>query len=206
MSTVPAIPVIGSSGYFKLRSPFDSKMIEGERYTCKSLRKISDYLADRKDIFTNIYKNNGLSEEDFNRDQLNDTVIVGLQSGIGHWIYVPVNYIVSFPDINGVPYRGIGFMVALPPIPMDKDLDYVSEEIKNVVKDNLGVDAEINLVELSKPVLIPVEKHDEVQLERDMNVVSGTDRSRLMAALKDNDTLRMKVKELEEYIKKMKGL
>lgn len=196
------IPTIGSSGYFELSAPFDTKLLPGEKYTCQAVRKISDYIANNEDVFTNIYEANGLTSNDYDLDVISDTYIISLQAAIGHWLYVPVRWVATYAITNGVPYRAVTIGVALPPIPVSRDLSFLEQDIRNLVKDALGVDSLTKLVETTRVSLISKEQHDLTQAGRDAEA-SGrvTDRSRYMETQTRLDQALLKIAELETYIK-----
>lgn len=196
------IPTIGSSGYYNLLPPFDTKVASHEKYTCKSIRKISDYIANNEDVKQSVYLDNGLTDNDYDTAAQSDMSVVSLQSGLGHWVYVPVNYISTFPITNGVPYRSITIACALPALPVDRSLTHITTDIQNVIKDGLGVDTVIKLVETSRVTLVEKTKHDVTEASR-AAVMNGkvTDRSRYISTLALLETANAKIAALEQYIK-----
>lgn len=196
------VPTLGSIGFFELRAPFDTKILLNERYSCQAVRKISDYIANNEDVQALVYTANTLTEQDYTDAANEDMYIVSLQSDKGHWVYVPVNYILKFPITNGIPYRNITLSVALPAIPANKNLSNLETDIANLVKDSLGVDSVIRQVQTSRVTLVPKNKHDSAETARAL-ISNGrvTDRSRYMKAMQDLQTALNKIQDLEEYIK-----
>lgn len=196
------IPNIGTSGYYTLSAPFDALIIDKEKYTCMSLRKISDYLANNEDPKENIYDLYNINESVYNEHLKKNIVICSLQSNTGHWLHVPVNYITKFPIPNGIPYQSYMIGVALPPIPVEKDLSNTLTSITNIITDTLGINCQIKITELSKVNLIPEDTHITKQAQRDL-VINGnlTDRSRYTKLMQDHNTALAKILELETYIK-----
>jgi len=196
------LPTIGSSGYYELRAPFDTIIIPYERYTCQAIRKISEYLANNENPKTLIYDKYQLTEDDYTSDAEQNMSIVSLQSAKGHWLYVPARYIVTYPITNGIPYRSIMIGVSLPSIPAEKDLSNLETDIGNLIVDTLGVTPAIRLVETSRVVLIPKDKHDITQSTRDATANGRlTDRSRYMSLLLEHQAALDKITALETYIK-----
>lgn len=195
------LPTIGSSGYFQLRAPFDAIILPNERYTCQAVRRISDYLASNEDPKADIYVANNIAEDEFDADVKIDAYIISLQASTGHWVYVPASYVIAHPVVNGIPYRTMMIGVSLPAFPAARDLTFLTTDIKNLVKDAIGVDAVTKLVETSKVILVTKEKHDLTQANRDAEA-SGrlTDRSRYMATLADLNRALQKIQVLETYI------
>jgi hypothetical protein len=195
------IPTIGSSGYFELRPPLDTLIIINERYTCQGLRKLSEYLANNEDPKTLFYNEYSLTQDDYDADILEDMVIASLQSEIGHWLYIPVRYIVNYPITNGIPYRTVMIGVSLPSLPVERDLTYLQTDIENLITDSLGVTPVIKIVETSRVVLVPRDKHDITQSNRTL-LSNGrtTDRSRYASLLIDHQNALDKIGALERYI------
>jgi hypothetical protein len=196
------LPTIGSSGYFELKAPFSSIILPNERYTCQAIRRLSDLLANNETPKEDIYLANGISEAEYDDDILKDMYIISLQGQIGHWIYVPARYVIKYPIVNGIPYRTMMMGISLPPMPVKRDLTFLTNEVKNLLHDTLGVDVKIKFIETSKVVLVSKDKHDINQLAREaISNGKSTDRSRLtvMQGLL-NDAL-LKIKALEDYIK-----
>jgi hypothetical protein len=55
------LPVVGSSGYYELAHPFDALVMDKVEYTCKAVRRISDYLANNEDVKVAIYDKYGIA-------------------------------------------------------------------------------------------------------------------------------------------------
>lgn len=196
------LPVIGSSGYFELRQPLDQLIVPNERYTCKAIRRLSEYLANNEVPKDDIYTANGLTDSDYISDIAVDMDIVSLQADNGHWLYIPAKYIAKYPIANGIPYRTIMIGISLPSIPVEKDLSNIKTDIENIITDTLGVIPVIKTVETSRVVLVSKETHDITTAERTM-LSEGrvTDRSRYMSLVSDHEIALNKIAELESYIK-----
>lgn len=196
------IPNIGTSGYYTLSAPFNSLIIDKEKYTCMSLRKLSEYIANNENPKELIYDVYNIPEDTYNDHLKENMTICSIQSAVGHWLHVPVSYIVKFPIPNGIPYQSYMIGVALPGIPVNKDLSNTLTSITNVITDTLGVNCQIKITELSRVNLIPEETHIQTQADRDL-VINGniTDRSRYTKLMQDYNTALAKITELETYIK-----
>lgn len=197
------LPTIGSSGYFKLSAPFDKIILDKERYKCQAIRRISDYLANNEDIKTDIYVKNGLTDDVYDADVKEDMYIISLQALTGHWVYVPARYLTSFPDVNGVPYRSVSIGVSLPSVPVDTDFAFIEQQIKDLIKDALGVDSKTKIIETSKVLLLTKENHDTTQARRRALTTGVTDRSRYNNLLRLHQSAIQKIAELEAFIKSL---
>lgn len=196
------IPNIGTSGYYELRTPYDTLIVENERYTCKAVRKISDYLANNEDVKKDIYTKYTLGDTEYDIDAASDMPIVSLQSTKGHWLYVPAKYIITYPIANGIPYRSFAVGVSLPAMPANRDYSFIKTEISNLVTDVLGVTASIEFVETSRVTQIPSDKHTQVTADRQARMNGqATDRSRYKSLLTAHQTALDKIAALEAYIK-----
>lgn len=195
------LPTVGSSGYYELRSPLNTLVVIGERYTCQAIRRISDYLANNEEVKQLVYTDQGI-ETDFDADADKDAYILSLQSDKGHWIYVPASYIVSYPIVNGIPYRSIMIGLSLPSMPADRDLSFLEADLSNLITDSLGVVPVIRQVETSRVILVDKARHDQLQIDRNL-LSSGrvTDRSRLAKTQQDLQVALDKIAILEQYIK-----
>jgi hypothetical protein len=196
------IPSIGSTGVYELRSPFNAKMMANERYTLQAVRRISDYVANNEDAYMDIYQPNGIGQEEYDQDSADNMYILSLQSGNGHWLYVPARYVVKYPITNGIPYRSFALSVALPLMPADRDYSFLDIAITNLIHDTLGVTPVVTQIETSKVILVDKAKHDIKRTERDAaRQGTTTDRSRYMKAEQSLQEARAKILALETYIK-----
>lgn len=199
--TTLILPTIGSSGYFRLKAPLSTLIIENEVYTCRAIRTLNDYLANNEDPLTDVYKNYGLSDAEYQTDIASNASIVSLQSDSGHWLYIPARYIDSYPLTNGIPYRTVMIGISLPSLPVDKDISYVGTDLTNLIKDRLGVTPVIKQVETSRPVLVDKATHDQLTAERALVAKVGeTDSSRYQKLMVDFNTALRKIAMLEKYI------
>lgn len=195
------LPTIGVYGFFTLKSPFDKKVGTNEKLTCRSIRTLSELLANNETPWETIYKANGVSEADYDADRAVDMQVVYLQSSKGTWLGVPAKYIESYPNSNGVQYRGVMIGVSLPPIEASRDLSAIKTEFSNIVIDTLGVTPTINMIETSGVALVDNTKHIQTQARR-AQVSNGrsTDRARYTTLLVEHQQALDKIKQLEDYI------
>lgn len=200
--TLSILPVIGSSGFYELAAPFDVEVVDKIEYTCKAIRRISDYLANNEDPKASIYDAYEIDEAVYEEDLSKDAYIVSLQSRKGHWLYVPSRYILSYPSVNGVPYRSVMLGVSLPPLPVSQDLTAILSDIKDLVENSLGVSVAVRQVETSMNVLVDYSIHEATQQERNIHIEGrSTLYARNVALREENNLLIQKVASLENYIK-----
>lgn len=196
------LPVIGSSGTYELLPPFDTVILPEEIYTCKAIRNISEYVSYNQDPKKLVYDYYGLSENDYENDIQEDMEIVSLQNNKGVWIYVPARYIIKYPEVDGVPFHQMSVVCKLPAIEVSKNLDFLKTEISNLIKDTLGVEPSVDLVEVSRIIAVSKQMADNLAIQR-AALTQGkvTDRARYIDLLQKQQILLEKIKALEKYIK-----
>lgn len=195
------IPEVGTSGYFNLAEPFNTLSLTFERYTVKAVRKLSDYLSNNEKPLDDIYKLAGLVQADYDADIAVDMAIVVLQSAKGHILSVPARYVLSYPIADGTIYRVSALSVMLPAMPIEKSYDLIKDEVRELIKDTLGVSCKVEVVEVSRPVMVPKEKHDiEMQKRAQFTMGKGSTRLKLNSLRIQNQLLLDKVAELEAWI------
>ena len=200
--TLRILPDVGSTGAYELAAPFDALVVNSVEYTCKAIRRISDYLANNEDVKKDVYTANGVNENIYDEDLAEDAYIVSLQSRVGHWVYVPYRYIISYPSVNGIRYRTVMIGVSLPSMPVSQDFSAITEDIKALVTTRLGVGCVVKTVDTSKVVLIAKDTHETKAIERRVRTNGEyTYYATSVKLRKENDALRTKVAELEQFIK-----
>lgn len=196
------IPDINATGIFVLRPPFDALIPPQTKYSVKGVRKLSEVIASGVDPFSLYYLPNSISQADYEVDIGNDISVVSLCSEIGQWLYIPANYIVSYPDTNGVIYTSVILGVSLGSIANNALLDALKASIFNIVKDHLGVLSEIKEVVVSPPSIIPFSQH--VLIEQARTILKANNKSDRQRCIETNDKLvaaTNRIIELENYIK-----
>lgn len=200
------IPSVGMEGYFTLKTPFDSKLIANEKYTCMAVRYIGDYLANNEDVYTTVYAENGLSQTDYDNDVLANVLIVSLKSVTGQWIYLPNTYMLGFPITNGIQYHNVMIGIALGAIPTTKDLTGLLAELKDQVYDGLGIEAELKTVQMSKPILVTYENHTQIEQVRNARKAVTLSKSAQIKSLQNKvDSLNVLRQALEAEIIRLKN-
>lgn len=195
------IPEVGSSGYFNLADPFAGLTITNERYVCKAIRKLSDYLANNEKPLEDIYKKVGLTEDQYKEDLAVDMPIVSLQSVKGYWIQIPAKYVLSYPIPDGIVYRMLNVAIGLPAMPVTQPMDHFLNELKGFVTASLGVDANVNMIQASRSVMVPMDKHETTRQARNQVIATGgTYKARHDKLLVKYNALADRVRELEQYI------
>ncbi len=196
------LPVIGSSGTYELLPPFDTVILPEEIYTCKAIRNISEYVSYNQDPKKLVHDYYGLSENDYENDIQEDMEIVSLQNNKGVWVYVPARYIVKYPEVDGIPYHQLSMVCKIPAIEVSRDISHLKTDVINLIKDTLGVDAAVEIVEVSRTIAVTKDVSDQLKIDRAL-VSNGrvTDRAKYMQLLQQQQVLLDKIEGLENYIK-----
>ena len=196
------LPTIGSRGSYEALPPYDTVILPTDVYICKGIRKLSDYLAMNEDPKTFIYQYYGMSEEDYNNDLKADVEIISLQSDRGVWVYVPINRIRTYPQVNGIEYRAKSIVIKLPLIKESSDIASLVSDLSDMVLEHLGVTPEVSVVNLTRPTLLTSEASDTLETQR--MAARPNDRTLTQKIINYQNTiidLRNKISELEDYIK-----
>ena len=196
------LPDINSVGNFTLKAPYDVLIKNNVSYTCKAIRSLSDCVAEGLDPFGYYYESVGLSQIEYDIDLKNDVSIVSLQTKNGEWLYIPSNYIIRFPNMNGVVYRAIMLGISLGALPDTMKLDALKTSITNLVYDTIGVTSVVKEIVISIPAIVSKENHDVIETARlSKKSIIMSDTLKLNKATQDLAAARLKITELENYIK-----
>jgi hypothetical protein len=195
------LPALGSIGTYVLAPPFNTKILPEELYTCKAIRSIGEYISYNQDPKKEIYDYYGLTQADYEEDIKNDMEIISLQNQEGVWLYVPARFILKYPIVNGIPYHQVALVCKLPAIEVGKNLTNVTVDMNNLLKDYLGVDSIIDIVETSRIIAVTREAADALELERTA-LIEGkvTDRARYKKVEQELAGALAKIADLEYYI------
>lgn len=201
MSTL--IPVIGASGIFPVKAPFNTKISAFDIYTCQAIRRMSDILAEPSDPYALYYAPLGISEDEYKIDLDNNVCILSLQSGMGNWVFVPNSYLLSLPLVNGIRYTSMVINVALGPLPDHEPLDLIKKQISDVVLDTLGITAVVKEAAVSNTSVIPTNSHEIFLAKRLIKgkTVAKTDTQKLREAQEKMRMYESKIADLENYIR-----
>jgi len=193
------IPVTGQRGYFEFLTPFDTQAGSTERFTVKSIRLISDYVNNNEDVKADVYTANGI-ESEYDAAVAADMEILGLQSAKGHWIYIPADYVKTYPILEGVAYQVLSLVIPLQPMPVDTDLTDLKAQLVDVITTSLGFTTTVSEVASSRTSMVSVDKDTGITATR-AALKATTTKAVQIATLQDQLALALeKVSALESYI------
>lgn len=195
------IPPIGTSGIYKLAAPFNTLLQSNTSYRCDAVRRIADFLEVGLEPYEEFYQPNSLTRETYDQDVRNQVCIISLVSSGGHWVYVPSTYILSYPDLNGVPYTVMVLGLELGAIPNYKDLTGLKQALSNLTRDTIGVVPTIKEVAISAVQKLSQSDHDALENARALSISnSQTDRAKLLATQAELAALKLQYAQLEQYV------
>lgn len=198
------LPSVGAKGTYRLAHPFDI-LIKDVTYTCIAVRRLSDFVMKGADPKVLYYDKNGLDDAIWVRDSKDTEVcIITLKSDSGQSIDVPSTYLLSYPNLNGVPYTARVLGISLGAIPDDMDLSHLYTQMSNLVRDVIGIDSTVKSVAISDTTLITKEDHDTYEVARlELIQSSQTERSRVIELEALVNKLKQNNQALEEYINEL---
>lgn len=196
------IPEIGSVGRFVFKDPFSKLFPPDTVFSCQSVRKYNELLERNEEIFEVHYKPNGLTQDQYDQDVLDDISLISLQASTGGWHHVPSTYLLSYPNTNGVIYTRIVLGVGLGAIPDNLDLKGITATIAGIVYDQLGITSEIKPIAVSQSTVLSHEDHAKIEEIRSSKVkLFKSDSLLLQETARERDAAFDKIQKLENFIK-----
>ena len=195
------LPEVGSIGTYTLAEPYATLVDPNINYTCMSIRSINEIIAGGGDPFTIAYQPAGISQSVYNQALSINMQIVYLVSDGGNWVYIPANYILEIPAIDGVGYQNMGLNVILGLINSSKDLSSVISAIQDVVYANMGITPVVQPVQLSNSLQITSAQASQIETARSALITSNSSSYGLYQnTLQQLTDANAKIQALEQYI------
>lgn len=194
-------PPIGASGIFRLSGPYALLLQTNVSYTCDAVRKMADIVVLGIDPHAEFYAEHSLTYQQYETDLQNGECIVSLRSNGGHWVYVPTSYILSYPNMGGIPYTAIVLGINIGAVPNYLDLSAIKQRIVDTVRETIGVTSTVAQVAISPTKNLPQTDHNAIEASRVANITATrTDRALYLEAVAQRDALTLRIQELEAYI------
>lgn len=185
-------PVLGMSGVWDLVSPWSAPATN--IYTCTALRSFTELVGSGIDIYNTYYAPNGLTEDNYNTDLAAGAVLCILYSDTAGAITVPDTYINSYPGMGMGNYGQVIISASLGPMSLSINLDFLKEQVGNVISDTIGITPTIYVDQLGTTTAISQEDADKIEAAR---LTAITNRTTTYA---QNLTLTQQVKTLTNQI------
>ncbi len=195
------LPEIGSIGTYVLAEPYASLVDPNVNYTCQAIRSINEIIASGGNPFTVAYNPAGITQAVYNEAQALNMKIVYLVSDGGNWVYVPANYILEIPIVDGVGYQNMGLNVVLGLINSTKDLSPLITAIQDMVYSTIGITPNVQPVQLSNSMQITNAQASQIESARSAVITTNnTSRGLYLATLQQLTDANAKIQALEQYI------
>jgi len=199
------IPPINSEGLFRLQVPLDTLIRNDIRYKVSAIRNISEILEEDIDVKTIIYLDQGLTEEDYNEDLVNKNPIVILVNPSNEYFNIPSSKILSIPDVTGIVFKDKVIVINLGQIYDTLSLDYILDDLKDIVIDNVGITPTIEIMDVSQQIIYTEDELKEFEQKRAGTIANNTDtcKNRLTKSIELIEGLKAR---LEIYVERLKQL
>jgi hypothetical protein len=192
-------PPIGTKGIYQLKVPFS--VPPTKIFTCEAVRTFDDLYKRNRDVFTEFYLANGLTDENFQSDRRAGAAIITLISEDQEVVYVPDTYILSFPDMGMVNYQRVILSLDFGALPEYVNLDYTMTQMTTIAGKVLGRVPDIELhVAPTTQSIGPVE-HQSLEAARLAQIeFEETDYAKYLKQLRINQDLSARLATLERLV------
>ena len=147
------IPPINAEGKFQLLTPLNQLLSPDTMYRVTAIRSIPEVEEDDLDVKQLIYLDQNLTEENYNKDLEDRVPIITLTSPGNLYYYIPASFIVSIPEVTGVTYTERVIVINLGQIPKKLPIDYIFDDLKDLVLANLGLESTVEELTTSQEIL-----------------------------------------------------
>jgi len=186
---IPDNYYIGRSGRFNVKSAFSNIVKSRVVYKVKADSLISELLRNDIDVFATIYNIVGLSKDIFEADVKTDVRILTLVDSSGATIYIPDNMIIGGCIRDGVEYVEKTLLINLGVFPLNKDMEPIANDIKDMITGRLGVVPKYEVINSSNVQMISNEEDRSINKNR---------------AIEKKDTLTEELNKYKEEVKVLK--
>lgn len=195
------IPPVNLKGTFKLKPPLTSLINENVVYTVDKVVNISSLLEDSIDVETIIFKDQGLTSDNYKECLLGKIPIVTLKSEGNFLIDIPANYFNYMPQITGNIFINRAFIVNLGYIPKDMDLSYLKIELNDYIIERTGLPTVSTIEDISGDLILSYHETDLFEADRVSRINNKTTCRALLKQANDSiNTYKLKVAALVKKV------
>lgn len=195
------LPGIDASGIWKLKAPYDTKLIPDLAYTCKAVRKLSEVVSSGTDVKADCYTAYEIPDTTYDEHVAADISIITLVSSSGNSLAVPSPYLDGWPSSDVVPYVVLGMLINLGAIPNTIDPTYLTDKVTNVISTTLGHVPTIEYLALSEVKNVAFDQHTALENLRQSNITdNNTDYIRRLNAEDELAKARAEIAALQQFI------
>ena len=126
-------------GSFTVKPPFDSVVYSQVFYRVIAIESIRGLISRSFAVKEEIYDANGIPEEYYLGDLESDVAVLTLQNSAEDNVLIPMSFVLTVPQADGVIYSSIMLGVTLGAMPVNQDLTRVKGMITDLVLSELGV-------------------------------------------------------------------
>lgn len=199
--TVEILPQIYSSGIFKLKGKLAQYLSDDIWYTCIAIRKIEEIEALGIDCYQDYYVPIGLDNNDYLNDANVNACIITVKASNGDLKHFPSTYLSSFPNGSGIKYSVMGMAFDLGALPIAFDLSLLEKKIKDVILDEIGVEARSRLLTMSNVEILSQGSHERIESARKAKIKSSNNLLHINRALaQENVDLKNRINNLEKWV------
>lgn len=193
-------PPLGTKGRYVVNAPFVTDPTT--LYTCAAVRSFRDIRERGFDPFTEFYEPAGLTQEQYTADVEAGAAIITLTSDTQPVIYIPDTYILSYPNLEYVPYNHVILSLSLGMVPDYLDFSFLKDQVAAVCSDVIGVESNVNLHIAPTTDVVTSDQHDILETARLQAIaLRDTDRALYLAEAQKNAALLEQIATLEQIIK-----
>ena len=159
-------PPVNLSGVFKLKTPLENLLNPNVIYKVTKVTSINSLLNDDIDVEKFIFKDHGLTTDDYINALEKQVPIVTLETEGGSIIDVPANYISYMPQISGKIFINKAFIINVGYVPSELDISFLSNELKDLTTTMLGVDNDVSIEEISGKYIVSNKEYTNYEKDR----------------------------------------
>lgn len=187
-------PPLRARGTYTVRPPF--AVVPDANYTCIAIKTFADLYNSRQDVLSTVYGVVGIQEGStidgsifsLEVERLKGVNIVSLADDRGNVIYIPDNFILSYPNTTSIEYANIVLSASLGPLPNTLDLSIAQAAVRDAIQANFGVQATVNVARAPSLKQPTYEQHLVMEKAR-------------LGAITINQSSVMQVQQLQEQCK-----
>ncbi len=195
------VPAVGMAGLYSLKAPYANLLRPQIEYTCTAVVNLQGAIADGQDPYTDVYKANGDTDENYEADLALNHCLITLQSGLGDVVIAPASAMNGLPIADGVRYMSAVLGISLSALPEDYDLTIIKQDISDLIFDKLGVRSTVYGSTVGGTMILSHAAHTAIEAARVANVqINVSDRAMVVQLQQEKTKLQAQLARLQAYI------
>lgn len=196
------IPTPGIKGRWTVKDPFSVKI--GTLYTLGAVRSFTDIENNGTNVYETYYATTTpqLSLADYKKDRKDGAWLLTLMSDTDAPIYIPSTYILTYPNLDSIPYHHVVISGSVGAIPVNLDLDHLITQLAAVFSDTIGIVPELHIGVVPLTSVVTPEQHATNEAKREAAISNRTtDYARLVEEQRKNTLIQQRLTIAEKIIK-----